>query len=41
MIDEFPSQFGQAAADINQDGRVNSIDFALLRQYLLGIIDTL
>ena len=28
---------GLKAADLNQDGKVNSIDFGTLRQILLGI----
>ena len=30
-----------SAADLNVDGKVNSIDFAILRGYLLGIYRSL
>lgn len=40
IIIEFEDEKAIKAADVNGDGVFNSIDFAIMRKYLLGRIDT-
>jgi len=38
-IAEFPSPDGAVAADVNADKKINSTDLALMKKYILLIID--
>jgi len=34
-----PSKYWDKAGDLNGDGKINSLDYAYLKKYLLGLID--
>jgi len=39
IIDNFPTENGKQAADLNGDGRINSSDLTMLKRYLLMEVD--
>jgi len=41
IINEFPNLNGINTADLNRDGIINTLDYALLNRYVLGVIDGL
>jgi hypothetical protein len=41
IIQNFPSENGMKAADLDASGAFNSLDFGYMRQYILGIINNL
>jgi len=38
MIKEFEYEYGSKAADVDGNGVINSIDYAYMKMYLLGMI---